>query len=94
MDEPARMQVALGERSYEIIVGSGLLARAAEWIIPALESRRVVLVSDETVAAHYAAALQKALSQQGVQVHSVVVKAGEGAKQFSVLETLGEYFLA
>ena len=44
------VQVALGARSYDIVVGSSLLADAGDHIAPLLTIPRTILVTDENVA--------------------------------------------
>jgi len=94
MNKPLIQQVALGARSYDIVVGQGLLARAHEWIVPKLASKRVILVSDETVAGHYAEALKGNLTSHGIRVDVLTVPAGEGSKCFATLEKLLDRMLA
>ena len=45
-----RVRVELGARSYDILIGSGLVARAGDAIARLRESIRVAVVTDETVA--------------------------------------------
>jgi 3-dehydroquinate synthase len=86
--------VGLAERSYDIIVGAGLLARADTWIVPLLPSKRVILVTDEAVASHYATALRQTLESKHIHVDEVRVKAGEGSKSFTGYAKLMEELLA
>ena len=88
------VRVDLGARSYDIVVGSGLLARTGELLAPVLASRRVIIVSDATVALHYAQALETTLNKSGIHTACVTVEAGEGAKSFSVLASLMDEILA
>lgn len=90
----ARVSVALAERSYEIIIGDGLLADAAAYIAPVLSAPRVVVVSDTHVAPLYAPALLASLKAAGVSAELLTVTAGEGAKSFANLERLIEDILA
>ena len=43
--------VDLGDRSYEVRIGPGLIARAGKEIAPLLKRKKVAVVTDETVAA-------------------------------------------
>ena len=86
------LELKLGARSYPIIVGEGLLARAAEYIVPKLAGKRAVIVTDTNVGPLYAGKLKAAL--EGVQVDVLVVSAGEGSKSFAALEVLLEQLLA
>ena len=47
-----RLRVELGERSYEILVGPQLIARAGHEILPLMRRRQAVIVCDEVVADH------------------------------------------
>ena len=80
--------VSLGDRSYEILIGKGLIARAGEEIGKRLKGRRVAVVTDENVADAHLKNLETALFLQGFDVTSIVVKPGEKSKSFSVLETV------
>jgi 3-dehydroquinate synthase len=74
---PRRLDVALGERSYPIWIGPGVLADAARWR-SAIRGRQVLVVSNETVAPLYLDALLRGL--QGLQVASVILPDGEQHK--------------
>ena len=50
MTEAKRLAVALGDRSYDIVVGAGLIAEAGALLAPVIRQKRVVVVTDETVA--------------------------------------------
>lgn len=81
MKEPKTVTVSLGERSYPIFVGEGLLAHADKYLNL---SRRVLIVTDEGVPREYAesvAALCKAPTL-------VTVKEGEASKSFAAFEKL------
>ena len=61
------LNVALGERSYPIHIGAGLLARA-ELIAERLPKKKAAIVTNVTVAPRYLAPLQRALEARGVEV--------------------------
>ena len=89
----AVIPVSLGERSYEILVGRGLL-QGASARVAALGARNVVVVSDDNVAPLYAEVLAASLQTQGHQTATIVVKAGEASKSFQNLAWLCEEILA
>ncbi len=80
--------VDLGERSYPIHIGSGLLRtigeRCREAGIP-LRSPLLV-VSDSEVAPRYLAEVEASLHEQGYSVVSHVIPAGEASKSLAVYE--------
>ena len=94
MTDPKRQRVDLGARGYDIIVGGGLLQRAAEYITPVMAGKRAVLVTDEQVGTLYAGTLQAQLRSAGLTVDVLTVKAGEGSKSFATFEWLMEALLA
>lgn len=88
------LPVALGARSYEILVGTGLLARAGELLAPHVPGKRAIIVTDTNVAVRYAATLSEALQAAGIRCERVVVNPGEGSKSFAVFEQVAEQILA
>lgn len=72
--------VVLGDRSYQIHIGSGLLAKLDELLKPVVRGKKCLIVSDSTVATIYADACAKAVEKLGVKAGVAVVPAGEGSK--------------
>ncbi len=87
-DVPTRLCVETASRTYEIIIGEGLIADAATYLEAVISGRRVAVVSDETVAGHYLAALRGSLKGAGIECHEVILPPGEGSKNFTQLESL------
>ncbi|MFC0408804.1 3-dehydroquinate synthase [Roseomonas elaeocarpi] len=84
---PARLAVQLAERSYEVVTGPGLLARAGGLMAPVLPAPRVVVVADATVAALHGATLRTALADAGIELRAEhAVRPGEASKSMAVLE--------
>ena len=86
--------VALGERSYEVVIGTGLLATAGSRLAPFFRRPRTVIVTDATVAPLHLAALQAGLEAGGIGSEAIIVPAGEGSKSWPVLERVVEELLA
>ncbi|WP_075878683.1 3-dehydroquinate synthase [Vreelandella massiliensis] len=78
------LQVALGERSYPIHIGTGLLSRS-ESIVPYLAGQQVMIVTNETIAPLYLEALTQCLPET-LDVRSVVLPDGE---QYKSVEQVG-----
>ena len=55
-------QVALGERSYDIVIGRGQLTSLGERIATQRPGARAAIVTDETVAHHHLPATEAALA--------------------------------
>ena len=86
--------VALESRSYDILIGHGLLRQAGEHIIAAAGRRRIVLVSDETVASLHMPALEASLRSSGLDFHVLTVPPGETAKDLHGFAALLERILS
>ncbi len=88
-----RVAVELGERSYEVRIGPGLLARAGEEIAPLLRRQRVAIVTEETVAALHLPQLQAALDAVGIASTALALPPGEGTKNWENLARCTEWLL-
>jgi 3-dehydroquinate synthase len=88
------VSVALGDRSYEIHVGPGLLSHAAELLQPVLKQRRVFVVTDSNVALLYLNPLSENLRAADIQINHVVVPAGETSKDMPKLARVLDAMLA
>lgn len=85
--------VGLGERSYDVRIGEGLIGRAGEHLQPLLSSPRVLIVTDTAVRDLHLPTLQRALDTAGIRHQSFVVPAGEASKSFGPFSTLCEDLL-
>ena len=85
-----RVEVALGERSYPILIEDGLLDRAGEALAPYARSGRLVVVADEQVWR----AQGDRLARSGLDIALVTVPAGEGSKSWGELKRLVDRLLA
>ena len=85
--------VNLGDRSYEVRVGQGLIARAGVEIAPLLRRKRVAIVTEETVAALHLAPLRAALQAEGIPSEALVLPPGEGTKSWPQFERTVEWLL-
>jgi 3-dehydroquinate synthase len=80
--------VALGERSYDVCIGAGLIDRAGAILATQLKRKDVVVVTDANVAALYLPRLEHALAGAGFRSRTIVLPPGEGTKDFAHLERL------
>ncbi len=92
-DSPT-IKVALGARSYDIVIGRGLLASLGARITALRPGAKVAIVTDETVARHHLAAAESALADSAVASSRVIVPAGEDSKTFRVFEQVCEAIIA
>lgn len=91
---PDYVRVKLKARSYDILVGDGLLTHAGAKIKPLLKSDFAIVVTDETVARHYLERLTASLEASGIRCRSIVLQPGESTKRLSVFGALLETILA
>ena len=90
--EPIKVNVGLGERAYDIMIGRGLLAGLGERIAKLRPGAKAVIVTDATVVKHHLAATQAAL--KGLAGAPIVVPAGEASKSFDRLQEVCDAVLA
>jgi len=82
-----------GVTPYEVVIGRGLLTRAADQIIPYLSGPRLAVVTDETVAGLHGADVVNALAAAGAEADLLAVPAGEGSKTMGMLAGLIDQLL-
>ncbi|WP_138492955.1 3-dehydroquinate synthase [Paenibacillus pinistramenti] len=82
------VQVELGDRSYPIYIGEGLLDRAGELFASRGVSKKspLLIVTDDQVAPLYLASLEKQLQDNGYQTVSHIVSSGEQSKSLQIYE--------
>ena len=97
IDSPERrdiVPVSLGERSYDIAIGEGLLARAGEFVAPLLKRPLTAIVTDQNVAQAHLATLERALAAHGIRSTAIIMPPGEATKSFKHLAELCDRLLA
>jgi 3-dehydroquinate synthase len=87
------VHVPLGERSYDILIGPGLMARAGGEITSRIKGRRAAIVTDENVGARYLDGLMDSLQTDGIEAVSVTLPAGEKTKSFDCLTKVCDVLL-
>ena len=94
MSAVERLTVALGARSYDIVIGGGLIDEAGALLAPVLRQKRAIIVTDEIVARHYLARFAAALGRAGIASDAVTLPPGEATKDFAHFAQLCEDVLA
>jgi len=92
--DPATVRVALGARSYDIVIGRGLIASLGTRISALRPGAKVAIVTDENVARVALDALEATLAVSAIASTRVIVPAGEGAKSFRIFEQACEQVIA
>ena len=86
------LSIALGERSYPIVIGTGLFDQAATYAaLPSAQS--AVIVTNTVVAPLYAQRLAQALAGRYQVVHTVVLPDGEAHKTWETLNLIFDALL-
>ena len=85
---PERLTVDLGDRSYDILIGEGLIAGAGDHIAPHLRGRKAVVVTDDNVARIVLPAFRRSLESAGITCQVIEVEHGEASKDFAHLERI------
>ena len=88
------VDVVLGDRSYRIEIGSGLLAEAGALFRARWPKARTAIVVDRNVAALHLPALQASLAAAGIDSAAIEVEPGEQTKRFKVLEAVVDGIIA
>ncbi|WP_055038594.1 3-dehydroquinate synthase [Blastochloris viridis] len=91
MPVPTRkVQVDLANRSYDILIGPGLIEAAGGEIAARRPGARCAIVADETVAGLHLKRLEASLAAAGLAATRFLVAPGEASKSFAVFERVVE----
>jgi len=88
------VQVALGARSYDIVIGRGVIASLGARIAALRPGTKAAIVTDEIVARHHLPAAEAALARSGIASSRVIVPVGESSKSFRTFEQVCETIIA
>ncbi|WP_026620223.1 3-dehydroquinate synthase [Ensifer sp. WSM1721] len=88
-----KVRVNLGDRSYDILIGPGLIAAAGREIAARLNGRKMAVITDENVAPRYLEPLMASLKESSIEAISLVLPAGEKTKSFEHLIPVCEAIL-
>lgn len=89
----ALIPVALGARSYDILVEPGVLDLAGEHLARFARTGKLVVITDENVAQAQLPRLNAAMRQAGVAVDAIILPAGETTKSWDQLARLMDELL-
>jgi len=87
------VRVDLGDRSYDILIGSGLLQSAGGETLARLDCRKAAIITDAHVAPRYLDMLTESLQTDGIETFSLTLAAGEKTKSFENLHTAVDFIL-
>src|SRR3954465_3622022 len=84
------VDVALGDRAYDIVIGRGVLASLGSRIAALRPGVRTAIVTDRTVARPWLEPAERSLAEAGVPTSRIVVEDGESSKTYAGLEKVSE----
>lgn len=88
-----KVAISLGDRSYDIHIGAGLLAQP-DTFAGLTKAQAAMIVTNDTIAPLYEAQLRAALTPHYKQVHTVVLPDGEAHKDWQTLNLIFDALLA
>ncbi len=91
---PRIVHVPLGERAYDIVVGSGLIRDAARRIAALAPGAACGIVTDDNLAHTHLSALQTAFDAANIRHATMTVPAGETSKSWREFERVCDALLA
>ncbi len=88
------VQVSLGKRTYDIVIGRGLLATLGARVKALRPGAKAFIVTDEMVAKHHLADAEVSMREVGAKCGFVLIAPGEGSKSFATFERVCEAIIA
>jgi 3-dehydroquinate synthase len=88
------VDVALGDRAYDIVIGRDVLASLGARVAALRPGARTAIVTDRTVAPHWLDKTEASLAAAGIAAARVIVDEGEGSKTYDGLEKVSEALIA
>jgi len=88
------VDVALGDRSYDIVIGRDILSSLGARIAALRPGARVAIVTDEYVATHWLRKTEASLKDAGIATSRIVVDEGEASKSYEGIEFVCEELIA
>src|SRR5437667_8210668 len=84
------VDVALGTRAYDIVIGRDVLASLGARIADLRAGARAAIVTDRNVAIHWLEKTEASLSAAGIASSRIIVAEGDGSKTYAGLEQVSE----
>ncbi len=88
-----KLQVALPQREYDLLIGGGLLDNAGSLIRGVMRGGKLAVVTDSNVRAVCGERVSKSAADAGLEIRLLEIPAGETSKSLSMLERLYDAFM-
>src|SRR5471030_219306 len=92
--DPIAVEVALGERAYDIVIGRDVLQSLGARVAALRPGVRTAIVTDRNVAKHWLEKTESSLAAAGIASSRIIVEEGEGSKTYAGLEQVSEALIA
>ena len=92
--DPITVDVALGDRAYDIVIGRDVLPSLGKRVAALRPGARTAIVTDRNVARHWLEKTEASLAEAGIATSHVIVEEGEGSKSYAGLEQVSEALIA
>src|SRR5579864_4093013 len=92
--DPVTVDVALGDRAYDIVIGRDVLPSLGKRIAALRPGARTAVVTDRNVARHWLEKTEASLAEAGIATSHIIVEEGEGSKTYVGLEQVSEALIA
>lgn len=87
------IRVALGERSYDVVIEDDSLDKAGEHLASFARGKRFVVITDVHLADAQLPRLERGLSSSGIEIDPIILPAGEKTKSWPELAKLTDALL-
>ncbi|MDO9058818.1 MAG: 3-dehydroquinate synthase [Bradyrhizobium sp.] len=88
------VDVALGDRTYDIVIGRDVLQSLGKRVAALRPGARTAIVTDRTVAKYWLEQTEASLSEAGIASSRIIVDEGEGSKTYAGLAQVSEALIA
>jgi 3-dehydroquinate synthase len=92
--EPTIVEVALGDRAYDIVIGRDVLQSLGERVARLRPGVRTAIVTDRNVARHWLDKTEASLAGAGVPASRIIVEEGESSKSHAGLAQVSEALIS
>ena len=92
--DPVIVDVALGSRAYDIVIGRDVLASLGARVSALRPGARTAIVTDRNVAKHWLESTEASLAAAGIATSRIIVEEGERSKTYAGLEQVSEALIA
>ncbi len=91
--DPITVDVALGDRAYDIVIGRDVLQSLGKRVAALRPGARCAIVTDRNIANHWLRKTEASLADSGIVASHVIVDEGEGSKSYAGLQQVTEALL-